>query len=49
VLIALTMLYRPLEPGNAFALVALLTTTGLVTSFLVADLARRVPGLRAIV
>ena len=48
VLIALTMLYRPLEPGNAFALVALLTSTGLVGSFLVADLARRIPGLRAI-
>jgi glucan biosynthesis protein C len=49
VLIALTMLYRPLEPGNAVALVALLTVTGLSVSFLVADLARRIPGLRAII
>lgn len=48
VLIALTMLYRPLEPGNALALAALLTTTGLVASFFIADLARRIPGLRDI-
>jgi glucan biosynthesis protein C len=48
VLIALTMLYRPLEPGNALALAALLTITGLIASFLVADLARRIPGLRSI-
>ena len=48
VLIALTMLYRPLEPGNAFVLISLLTVTGLIASFLVADLARRIPGLRSI-
>ena len=48
VLIALTMLYRPLESANALALAALLTVTGLIASFLVADLARRIPGLRAV-
>ncbi|MBC7365511.1 MAG: acyltransferase family protein [Undibacterium sp.] len=48
VLIALTMFYRPLEPGNALAFISLLTVTGLIASFLVADIARRVPGLRSI-
>jgi len=48
VLVALTMAFRPLEPGNPFLLAALLTATGLLGSYLVADLARRIPGLRAI-
>jgi surface polysaccharide O-acyltransferase-like enzyme len=47
VLVALTMLYRSL-PQNPFALAALLTVTGLVASFIVADLARRMPVLRQI-
>ncbi|MCX6953765.1 MAG: acyltransferase family protein [Verrucomicrobia bacterium] len=47
VLVALAMLYRSL-PQSPYPLVALLTVTGLVASFLLADLARRVPGLRAI-
>lgn len=47
VLIALFMLYRPL-PQNPFVLAPLLTITGLVVSYAVADLARRVPGLRTI-
>jgi glucans biosynthesis protein C len=48
VLVALTMAFRPLEPGNPFLLAGLLTLTGLLGSYLVADLARRIPGLRAI-
>jgi glucans biosynthesis protein C len=47
VLVALFMLCRAL-PQNPFALAALLTVAGLVISFAVADLARRLPGLRAI-
>ena len=45
VLVVLTPLLRPavLHP---FAGVALLTLTGLIASFLVADLAKRMPGLR---
>ena len=47
VLVALAMLFRPL-PHQLYALVALLTITGLVASFVLADLARRIPGLRSI-
>lgn len=47
VLIALTMLFRPL-PHHLYGLVALLTVTGLVASYALADVARRIPGLRAI-
>lgn len=47
ILVALTMLYRTL-PLNLYGFVALLTASGLVASFIAADLARRVPGLRAI-
>ena len=47
VIIALAMLYRAL-PQNMYALAALLTVTGLVASYILADLARRLPGLRAI-
>ncbi len=47
VLVALTPLIRPLVI-NPFVGVALLTVTGLVVSFAVADGARRLPGLRAI-
>jgi peptidoglycan/LPS O-acetylase OafA/YrhL len=48
VLIALTMALAPLEALHSLILVLLLTATGLVASFLVADLARRIPGLRSI-
>jgi glucan biosynthesis protein C len=48
VLVALTMAFRPLEPGNPFLLAALLTVTGLLASYGVAFLARRIPGLGAI-
>lgn len=47
VLVALMMLYRRL-PQNPYLLAALLTATGLALSYAVADLARRVPGLKAI-
>jgi peptidoglycan/LPS O-acetylase OafA/YrhL len=47
VLVGLMMLFRAL-PQNPFVLCALLTATGLALSYAVADLARRVPGLRAI-
>jgi peptidoglycan/LPS O-acetylase OafA/YrhL len=47
VLIALMMAFRSL-PQVPIALAALLTVSGLVLSFALADLARRVPGLRAI-
>ena len=47
ILVALAMLFRAL-PQNMYGLVALLTFTGLVASYLLADLARRLPGLRAI-
>ena len=47
VLIALTMVFR--SAGlNPFALAAGLTVTTLATTYAVADLARRIPGLRAI-
>ena len=47
VIIALAMLYRAL-PYHLYGLVALLTVTGLVASYVLADLARRIPGLRSI-
>lgn len=47
VLVALFMVFRVL-PQNPFVLAALLTITGLLASYAVADLARRVPGLRTI-
>ncbi len=47
VIIALAMLFRAL-PYHLYGLVALLTLTGLVASYALADLARRIPGLRAI-
>jgi len=47
IIIALAMLFRAL-PQNMYGLAALLTVTGLVASYVMADLARRLPGLRAI-
>ena len=47
VLVALAMLFRKL-PYHLYGLVALLTLVGLVISYVLADLARRLPGLRAI-
>jgi peptidoglycan/LPS O-acetylase OafA/YrhL len=47
VLVALAMLFRAL-PYQLYGLVVLLTVTGLVVSYALADLARRLPGLRAI-
>lgn len=47
VIIALALLFRAL-PYHLIGLVALLTVTGLVASYLLADLARRIPGLRSI-
>ena len=47
VLVALAMLFRHL-PYHLYGLVALLTIAGLFVSFLLADLVRRIPGLRAI-
>lgn len=47
VLVALAMLFRAL-PYHLYGLVVLLTATGLVASYLLADGARRIPGLRAI-
>jgi peptidoglycan/LPS O-acetylase OafA/YrhL len=47
ILVGLAMLFRAL-PQNMYGLAALLTLTGLVASYLVADVARRLPGLRAI-
>jgi peptidoglycan/LPS O-acetylase OafA/YrhL len=47
VLVALAMFFRAL-PYHLYGLVVLLTTAGLVASYVLADLARRVPGLRAI-
>ncbi len=47
VIIALAMLFRAL-PQNMYVLVALLTVTGLTFSFILADIARRLPGLRRI-
>lgn len=49
VLVGLTMLFRPFEnAAGPFAMAALVTLTGLIASYALADLARRVPGLRAI-
>ncbi len=47
VLIALTMAFRSLGM-NPFALAAVLTVTTLAATYAVAELARRIPGLRAI-
>lgn len=47
VIIALAMLFRAL-PQNMYGLVALLTVAGLVGSYVVADIAHRLPGLRSI-
>ncbi len=47
VLVALYMAFRSL-PQNPYLLVPLLTLTGLAVTYALADLARRVPGLRAI-
>ena len=48
VLVALAMAFRAL-PYHLYGLVALLTGTGLAISFALADVARRLPGLRTIV
>ncbi|AOS43122.1 glucans biosynthesis protein [Lacunisphaera limnophila] len=47
VLIALALLFRAL-PYHLYGLVALLTLTGLAVSYVLADLARRTPGLKSI-
>jgi peptidoglycan/LPS O-acetylase OafA/YrhL len=47
VLVALTMAFRPLGL-NPFALAAALTVTTLAATYVLADVARRIPGLRAI-
>ena len=47
VLVALAMLFRAL-PYQLYGLVALLTVAGLAVSYALADLARRIPGLRSI-
>ena len=47
ILVALAMLYRTL-PQNMYGLVTLLTFTGLAVSYGLADIARHMPGLRAI-
>ncbi|HEY5550786.1 MAG TPA: acyltransferase family protein, partial [Opitutaceae bacterium] len=47
VLVALAMLFRSL-PYHLYGLVALLTVTGLVAGYVLADLARRIPGLRSV-
>jgi glucan biosynthesis protein C len=47
-LILITVLLRPLH-ANAFFKVSILTGTCLVVSFLFADIARRLPGLRSLV
>ena len=49
VLIAFTQLFRPLEESlNPLLLTAFLSVIGLITSFIIADLARRVPVLKNI-
>lgn len=49
VLVGLTMLFRPIEnAAGPFVMAALVTLTGLIASYALADLARRMPGLRAI-
>lgn len=47
VIIAFAMLFRVL-PQNMYVLVALLTLTGLTASYAIADIGRRLPGLRSI-
>ena len=47
VLVALAMLFRGL-PYHLYGLVVLLTVAGLAVSYVLADLARRIPGLRSI-
>lgn len=47
ILVALTPLLRPLH-ANPFVNVSLLTALGLAASYAAADIARRIPGLRAI-
>lgn len=49
VLVGLTMLFRPLLPPNVYLRIGVLTLTGLLVSFAVAALARKIPGLRRIV
>jgi len=50
VLIAFTLWFRPLEASvNPLLLAALLSVVGLATSFVIADIAKRVPGLRALI
>jgi peptidoglycan/LPS O-acetylase OafA/YrhL len=49
VLVALFMVYLTLPLENVFLLSALLTVTGLVVSFVLADLVRRIPGLRRVI
>lgn len=48
VLVALTIAFRPLETHNALLLAALLTVSGLFISYILAGIALRIPGLRAI-
>jgi peptidoglycan/LPS O-acetylase OafA/YrhL len=48
VLVALAVLFRPLH-ANALLMAALLTVAGLAASFIVADLVRRIPGLKEVV
>jgi len=49
VLVAVTMTLRPLESAfNPFLLAALLAASGLVGSYLLADIIKRIPGLRSI-
>jgi len=47
VLVALAMLFRGL-PYHLYGLVVLLTVAGLAASYVLADLARRIPGLKSI-
>lgn len=47
VLVALTMVFRSAEL-NPFALAAVLTVTTLAATYAIADIARRIPGLKAI-
>lgn len=47
VLVALTFALRPIA-ADPFTRAGILTVTGLIASFLVADISKRIPGLRAI-
>jgi len=47
ILVALLMLFRAL-PQNPYLLALLLTISGLAASYALADIARRIPGLRVI-